>query len=416
MTNHTHAKSKRPPAKTEKLTPTLCPACGGLQCLCRPRFFAGQLLTEEDLNRLDHYILEKNKLHNRYLHGWGVVCGLEVVCHPCENMVTVKSGYALSPCGEDIVVCRDEPVPVCELIQKCKEKERRQWECEPPRYRADDACQDVEEDWILSICYEEKPSRGVTALRGSAESPCCSRCSCGGSSACGCLCHEQNNGTKTALRSALRRTPLQCEPTIICEGYRYGVSRAPVKDPQKEEAIDRGAMAERFEACWNAVMKRIPKPPTGNNLEALRKWCCSLKDNLRDLFMMHPGYDCLLLEQLVGLCPEPGPNTTYQAYLNSILGQVVPILTEYLRYCLCSTLLPPCPEPVEDPCVNLATITVRKGDCKIIRVCNWENRKFATTFPNLQYWLSWLPFVRNLRELLTKACCTPVRVGGSHAG
>ena len=62
-----------------------CPACGGLQCLCRPRFFAGQLLTEEDLNRLDHYIVEKNKLHNRYLHGWGVVCGLEVVCHPCQD-------------------------------------------------------------------------------------------------------------------------------------------------------------------------------------------------------------------------------------------------------------------------------------------------------------------------------------------
>ena len=41
--------------------PAICPACGGLECLCRPRFFAGQLLTEEDLNRLEHYIIEKNK-------------------------------------------------------------------------------------------------------------------------------------------------------------------------------------------------------------------------------------------------------------------------------------------------------------------------------------------------------------------
>src|SRR6266496_6842089 len=63
----------------------VCPACGGLECLCRPRFFAGQLLSEEDLNRLDHYIVEKNKLHNRYLHGWGVVCGLDVVCNPCDQ-------------------------------------------------------------------------------------------------------------------------------------------------------------------------------------------------------------------------------------------------------------------------------------------------------------------------------------------
>ncbi len=39
-----------------------CPECGGLECLCRPRFFAGQLLTEQDLNRLESYIVEKNKL------------------------------------------------------------------------------------------------------------------------------------------------------------------------------------------------------------------------------------------------------------------------------------------------------------------------------------------------------------------
>ena len=50
----------------------VCPACGGLDCLCRPRFFPGQLLSDDDLNRLSRYIVDKNKLHNRYLHGWGV--------------------------------------------------------------------------------------------------------------------------------------------------------------------------------------------------------------------------------------------------------------------------------------------------------------------------------------------------------
>ena len=61
-----------------------CPACGGLECLCRPRFFAGQLLTDEDLNRLDHYIVAKNRMHNRHLFGTGVACGLEVVCSVCD--------------------------------------------------------------------------------------------------------------------------------------------------------------------------------------------------------------------------------------------------------------------------------------------------------------------------------------------
>src|SRR6266852_3414904 len=116
----------RPPVsyqKTGECDPCACPECGGLECLCRPRFFAGQLLTDETLNSLERYIIEKNKLHNRYLHGWGVVSGLEVVCNPC-NAVTVRTGYALSQCGEDIIVCRDVTVDVCALINQCKDKRR----------------------------------------------------------------------------------------------------------------------------------------------------------------------------------------------------------------------------------------------------------------------------------------------------
>jgi hypothetical protein len=53
--------------------------CGGAECsLCqdqgyvRPRFFAGQLLTEDDLQQLDDYVVSKNRLHMRHLFGAGV--------------------------------------------------------------------------------------------------------------------------------------------------------------------------------------------------------------------------------------------------------------------------------------------------------------------------------------------------------
>ena len=49
--------------------------CSGLQCLERPRFIPGQLLSDADLNDQVSYLLAKNRLHNRYLHGWGVVSG-----------------------------------------------------------------------------------------------------------------------------------------------------------------------------------------------------------------------------------------------------------------------------------------------------------------------------------------------------
>ena len=63
----------------------VCTTCGLLECLCRPRFFAGQMLNADDLNRLEAYIRGKNRLHNRQLHGWGVVNGLEVTCEFCNS-------------------------------------------------------------------------------------------------------------------------------------------------------------------------------------------------------------------------------------------------------------------------------------------------------------------------------------------
>jgi hypothetical protein len=71
----------------------------------RPRFFAGQLLTEDDLSALTAYITAKDRLHNRYLFGAGVVCGLWVSCDPCGgSTVTVQPGYALDCCGNDLVL------------------------------------------------------------------------------------------------------------------------------------------------------------------------------------------------------------------------------------------------------------------------------------------------------------------------
>src|SRR3954454_23014588 len=74
----------------------------------RPLFFAGQLLTEDDLQSLQDYVVAKNRLHNRHLFGSGVVCGFEVVCDPCgAGSIWVRPGYALDCCGNDLVLsCR----------------------------------------------------------------------------------------------------------------------------------------------------------------------------------------------------------------------------------------------------------------------------------------------------------------------
>lgn len=385
-----------------------CPECGGLECLCRPRFFAGQLLTDEDLNLLNHYILAKNKLHNRYLHGWGVVCGLEVTCDPCSG-VQVQPGYALSPCGEDIIVCNRQSVDVCSLINACRKPKNT---CEPvDAVTGYNNCGDTTEQWVLAIRYLEKPTRGVTPLRGASGSSCCSKCSCGGSSSCGCGgsaqsssaaggcgCGGSAQASSSSASTKTSKTPPQCEPTAICESYRFEVCK--LQNSVSTGAIPPGPLIERLQCCIKLFTGVIPPFPPNPSQQDLQNFCCTLKENLAELLAAHPGHACQLSAQLALLCQ----NAVYNS-IAEILIAALPILVQVLEDCLCSALLPPCPAPVDDDRIFLATITIRRRDCAIIEICNWDQRKFAVGFPTLAYWLSPLHVGATLKQLIAKLCC-----------
>jgi hypothetical protein len=391
-----------------------CPACGGLECLCRPRFFAGQLLTDEDLNRLDAYIRGKNRLHNRMLHGWGTVNGLEVTCTPCRDTVTVSAGYAVSPCGEDIVVCHDAEVPVCDLIQAC----RRQAEddCRPGG-RQDDGCRDTEQEWVLAVCYEETPTRGVAALRGASAAPACAGCRCNGTTdhSCGCDCHIRADPRARSGHGRPQPAPLaQCEPTAVCEGHRFRVYRASRRarfEPRDNPALEAkfGPLATRYRACLTAIgeLTLDPLPGDASAADRTAAWrrLCTVKADLGDFLATHGGYSCELARQLAAI-PIPDPNDqTFPAVYDEARAALDAIRSELQRYCRCHVVLPPAPDPVDDDCVPLATITVRGDDCTIIDICNFGVRKLVLSAPALEYWLSLTPFGSCLNAYLAAGCC-----------
>ena len=70
----------------------------------RTRYFTGQLLGEADLAQEQLYFREKLRRHNRMLHGWGIVSGLDVRAGPADGELTVEPGYALDRYGDEIVV------------------------------------------------------------------------------------------------------------------------------------------------------------------------------------------------------------------------------------------------------------------------------------------------------------------------
>lgn len=73
----------------------------------RPEYIAGSNFSAAALTSEQQFRWQHGRLHNRFLHGWGVACGLKVV--PAGDPATpwavrVCPGYAISPCGDEIDV------------------------------------------------------------------------------------------------------------------------------------------------------------------------------------------------------------------------------------------------------------------------------------------------------------------------
>ena len=97
--------------KHEHGSQTVCEACT-FEPFVKNNYFTGKMMGAADFIAETRYHSEKLRLHQARLHGWGVVCGLDVVPHPnasCRTRyVVVEPGSAVDCCGNDILVPEEE--------------------------------------------------------------------------------------------------------------------------------------------------------------------------------------------------------------------------------------------------------------------------------------------------------------------
>lgn len=219
----------------------------------RPRFFAGQLLTEDDLQALTDYVVGKNRLHNRFLFGDGVVCGLTATCHPCGGgQITVSPGFALDCCGNDVLVPCKEELDVKALIRDLRKRQLAGYDCGDPCDRKNPDLQ----SYGLYIRYAETLEDPVTPY------------------ASGDPCGQQ-----------------ACEATRVCEGYRFELRcdcALPARSDlfkrvaacigdlrQAAAAVSKAQSAEaqmrRVERAVSAIRAEAPVPFDEAGVRALRE-------------------------------------------------------------------------------------------------------------------------------------------------
>ena len=342
-----------------------CGGCGGTRsaavgvaldgAFARPEFFAGQLLTDKDLDDLAAYVRGKNRLHNRYLHGAGVVCGLDV--SPIgERSVRVSAGYVLDCCGDDIVVPCDVTVDLIALLDDLPAG------CGPIGTK-----DEPERKYELRIEYAETATDLVAPYTSDDE------------------------------------TAVACAPTRIREGFRF--SACPVKDPQRREPtlIERLLSDAPPDNTRADLIDRVDRAAAIANELATASASSSSPapaDQLRAVLdTVAEGRDWLLrnVPQTSRDLARMTLDADDAAALRDAARKVLAALHGSVSKEICAKVNPPCP-PCDDPAVALAVIAVT--GCEITDVCV-SVRRYVLSGPAVQHWLP----VDALYDEVEKACC-----------
>jgi hypothetical protein len=87
--------------------------------LSRPHYEVGNYLAAEDLRTEQDYRRQRLRRHNRYLHGWGRICGLRVV--PAQDghrpwSLLICPGYGITCCGDEVEVGNPAPLDIVDYV------------------------------------------------------------------------------------------------------------------------------------------------------------------------------------------------------------------------------------------------------------------------------------------------------------
>ncbi len=199
-----------------------CQACSttSIATLERTRYFPRQLVGPDDLTQDQVYFREKQRRHNRLLHGWGIVCGAEVR-HEQGCTAIVAPGYILGPYGDEILIDDEVSFDVCtrDAIGTFDCADPDPWCGDVPRVTEDTPL-------YLAVRYVERATRPVRVP------------------GCGCGCDES-----------------ECEYSRIRDGFELRVLMELPAEYRKKQVAEKDAFNDTH-SCRGGGGRPCPPCPT----------------------------------------------------------------------------------------------------------------------------------------------------------
>lgn len=370
-------------------------SCGGIGCqtdtMIRPRFFAGQLLTEDDLQSLEDYVLAKNRLHNRHLFGAGVVCGLEVLCDPCGGgHVAVQPGYALDCCGNDISLDCRLSLDINAMVRDLRRDQLGGYDCGDP-------CAEQQQNLTNAMQPAVQPGQPGKPVEPPPREYCLYVR----------YCEQESDPVSPYAVDEPCNGP--CEPSRIREGIRFELRCPQSASPEPE-------LITSILHCFHDVIGIEAMSVDALNLDSLRTQVAAgvtaaarsfkdLRARLLDVVDRSPHLvKCKLREKILAVpTPVPVSETGASNADPPTTPALNAVFLEVLMECICMALNPPC-TPCDDTGVKLACIKVQH--CDVIEICNMS-RHFVLAPASLRYWLSFA----EIERMLAAACCSSPKLG-----
>jgi hypothetical protein len=234
---------KASPARSARECCTDTPCESGL----RNQYFEGKRLTADSFQVEQSYLLERRRLLNRAIHGWGVVYGYALKSVAAKNGSTddksgrleIGPGLALDECGRELLQTRPTLLGVEDVILldgKGARIERPPDGSFEPRATQKPAPQPTEACWLLSAHYAER-SEGPIRVNDP----------------CSCERHEWDRVCETVYFSLRRVDCTKCCDTFDCE-LECGCCTGPCCEPHaKEPAKEPGGSPDAPKTQTNPV-------------------------------------------------------------------------------------------------------------------------------------------------------------------
>lgn len=205
--------------------------CTDLQCESglRNNYYEGKRLTPEMFRIEQQYLLERRRLLNRAIHGWGLVYGYRIAFveqkdrrEPASRL-KIGPGLALDPCGRELLQPGETSLAMRDVLfvdddGKRLDPEKAFERLDPARWRKNP---DTRICWLLSAHYAEQSS-GPQRVEDS----------------CGCK-HEEWDQTCETVRFSLQRIDCRrCCGADDCE-LHCACGMGPCCDPEQSDREDK---------------------------------------------------------------------------------------------------------------------------------------------------------------------------------